>query len=635
MAVIALGHNGIGLGHVSRLMGLCESLVVAGVKPVLFAEGSGYSVIPHDFPSASVPRISDQTPQLRSEISRAISSLALLSFPSVLIEDTHPLSLEVANGVSRILVLRPIEWSQLKSLREYSEKFHSVLVADHPSSPTWPYNDRQTDEITSWNSWACVGPLYRRPLRSEIKDVKRRYRLTKGTRVCVFSMGGGGEHFGARDAVSFCRRARSIGNWLLAQGTSVRLVFVGGPLFDRYDLVPNMFTVVRDEPFMPALFAVADAAVIRPGFNSVWECIAGCTPIIPISGTSYIEPIARRVKNLESRGMAFTRIGACWSDGARARMSRAARVAGKRWNGRAGSEIIRSIVHRKNDPPLEHVGRSTNLLSEARPCISETGEEESCEADLRKLSDILCRKMVSVRIDDVTDLTGTTKILIELCEEFGLGVSLEIVPYFAQISCNNLQRCRIAGDLIEVSQHGYSHILRSYRPGPKSEFTFCEVAIEKEADEIAKGKAALEKRFPKEFHNGFSPPFDGTPMWLPECWAQLGGEYISVMEARPAGTRIPFVVNSVDVWNWTIGSRYSLSHIRREIISSIVRSGHAGLVLHPTHFSFPEDIRWLRNLFKWLQRGKVEFVMPSRRAQLQCSRVIESPFRRYSSLAAS
>ena len=635
MAVVALGHNGIGLGHVSRLIGLCESLAGAGLKPILLAEGSGYSVIPHDFPSASVPTISDQSSQVRSEISSAISSLALLSFPSVVIEDTHPLALEIANGVSRILVLRPIEWSQLKTLREYTEKFHSVLVADHPSSPTWPYDDRQTDQIKSWNSWACVGPLYRRPLRSEIKDVKRRYRLTKEMRLCVFSMGGGGEHFGARDAVSFCRKARSIGNWILAQDRNVRLVFVGGPLFNRYDLVPNIFTVVSDEPFMPALFAVADAAVIRPGFNSVWECIAGCTPIIPISGTSYIEPIALRVKNLESRGMAFADIGACWNDGARARMSQAARVAGKRWSGQAGSEIIRKIVPRKNHPPIEYVRRGTNLSSEATSSLSETCEEESCEADLQKLTEILCCKTVSIRIDDVTDLSEKTTAPVELCEEFGLGVSLEIVPYFAEIACNNLRRCGIAGDLIEVSQHGYSHILRSYPPWPKSEFTFCDVAIDKEVDEIAKGKAVLEKRFPKEFRNGFSPPFDGIPMWLPECWAQLGGEYLSVMEARPTGTRIPFVVNSVDVWNWTIGRRYSLSRIRSEIISAIVRSGHAGLVLHPTHFSAPENIRWLRNLLQWLQRGKVEFVLPSRRAQLQSSRVINSPFRRYSSLAAS
>jgi len=262
-------------------------------------------------------------------------------------------------------------------------------------------------------------------------------------------------------------------------------------------------------------------------------------------------------------------------------------------------------------------------------------EETSCEADLRLLNGIRSQKRVSVRIDDVTALTGETKTLIELCEEQGTGVALEIVPYFSDISSRSLQRCRIARDSIEIGQHGYSHILRSRHPWPKSEFSFSEVAAQRESDEVAIGKAILERQFPKEFRCGFSPPFDGMPTWLPECWVQLGGQYLSVMETKPTGARIPFVVNSIDIWNWKMCCRHSLSQVRNEIISSILRSGHAGLVLHPIHFSTPDSVAWLRRLCEWLRSGNVEFVLPSKSAQLQGSRVVESPYRRYSSLAPS
>jgi hypothetical protein len=632
VAVIALGHNGIGLGHVSRLISLCERLASAGEKPVLLAEGSSYCVIPHDFPSASLSKVGDQSPRVRSEIGRALSALALISSPSVVVEDTHPLALNFARSISRILVVRPIEWRELKKLKEASDKFHIVVIADHPGSPTWPYTNSQTSQISSWRSWFCIGPLHRRASNTEIDDVKKRYGLTSQTRLCVFSMGGGGEHFGANDAVLFCKRARSIGNWVLKRDPKARLVFVGGPLFQRYDLIPQFFTIARSETFMPALFALADVAVIRPGFNSVWECIAGGTPIIPILGTSYIEPMEHRVARLQSSGIAFRHISDCWDSHGRRRVRRRARIAAMRWNRCGATRMLRKIFAKGSELRPDGVEEGPTFVR--APSFDSLKEEESWEVDLQRLREMRC-KSVSVRIDDVTTLTDVTKSLVELCGEFGLGVSLEVVPYFTQISRARLLRCKIANELVEVGQHGYSHILRSCHPGPKSEFTFSEVGIEKEIDEIAKGKRILEKNFPKEFRNGFSPPFDGMPSWLGESWAQLGGQYFSVMEARPTGTRIPFVINSVDVWNWAMNRPHSLSHIRKEIISAVARSSHAGLVLHANHFVTTESMEWLRKLLNWLRGACVEFVLPSRCAGLQSLAVVTSPFRRYASVAFS
>jgi hypothetical protein len=634
VAIVALGHNGIGLGHVSRLIGLCEALAGAGRKPILVAEGSGYHAIPHGFPSASIPKISDQTPKVRSEIGKAISSLALISTPSVIVEDTHPLPLSLAEDVSRLLVVRPLVWSELKRLRkECSPKYRNVLVADHPLSPTWPYNTLQTKEIKTWKDWLFVGPIYRRPIQSEINDVKRRYRWKRGARICVFSMGGGGEHYGAEDASWFCKRSLALGKSLLDQDPSARLVFVGGPLFKRYDLIPDIFTVVKNEPFMPALLTIADAAVIRPGFNSVWECIAGATAIIPITGTSYQEPMDIRMKSLKSRGIAHSDIRTLWNrPNVCARTVRTCRIVAKRWKGNASLDHFDRILNSIAETHLHPLRVATNASNRANLQFAKMCNAISNDTDLQRLRDIRWHKKVSVRIDDVVALTETTKALIEESGRHAIGVSLEIIPYFSEISSKDFTRFKIPSDLIEVGQHGYSHILRAQLPWPKSEFSFSEVAVEKEIDEIAAGKAILERRFRREFQHGFSPPFDGLPAWLPECWAQLGGKYLSVIQSKPAGTRIALVANSIDIWNWKYFRRHTLQYVRSQIVSSILRSGHAGLVLHPIHFSTPDSIKWLRDLYDWLDQGGAEFVLPSKIAQLQSSKVIESPTRRYLSL---
>jgi hypothetical protein len=92
-------------------------------------------------------------------------------------------------------------------------------------------------------------------------------------------------------------------------------------------------------------------------------------------------------------------------------------------------------------------------------------------------------------------------------------------------------------------------------------------------------------------------------------------------------------MNSIDVWNWQRVRRHSASRIRHSIVRSIVRSGHAGLVLHPCHFLNAESITWLDHLLLWLLDTGIEFVLPSQVAQLQAAKVFSSALRRYESLA--
>src|SRR4029077_18814286 len=101
MAIIALGHNGIGLGHISRIIAVCDMIAKAGGKPLLVSEGLGHLAIPHRIPSTSISHLSSLSREKRSELQRCINALAVMSEPAVVIEDTHPLGLDLAKEVTR------------------------------------------------------------------------------------------------------------------------------------------------------------------------------------------------------------------------------------------------------------------------------------------------------------------------------------------------------------------------------------------------------------------------------------------------------------------------------------------------------------------------------------------------------
>jgi hypothetical protein len=637
MAIVALGHNGIGLGHVSRIITICEMLARAGGRPLLLTEGvTAYSAIPHSIPSAAIPKICYLSPKERHQMEGVITSLARLSSPSVVIEDTHPLGLTLdSDQLTRILILRPITWTTLLELRRgVARQYKRVFVADQPQSPTWPYTERQTATISSWSDWHFVGPVYRSPTASEIDEVRRRYGWSAVNRICVFSMGGGGEHFGASDARMFVKKASRIASRLRQLDPSAQSVFVKGPLFSEAVRIPSCFRVVDQEPLMPALFVVADAAVLRPGFNSVWECIAGNTPIIPISGTSYQEPIPARLKRLNAFGLLSHNIEDVWKN------KKTKMTAGRpraEWFGSLGTDLDSRLIGFLSRPEstigVTEKGRSTTAAPKVsrqqyRPfsdCLSPT---------IDRLRSLLSSKVFTIRIDDVTQLDERTAALIDIVSIRGVRFSLEIIPYLCGISDLDLRKRGLNSDMAEVGQHGYSHIQREPLGGRKSEFSLntSEVPIY-QVEELATGKQTMEQRFPRYFRRGFSAPYDGLPSWLAETWQQLGGEFISVIRQRPYGARLRAVVNSIDLWDWTNNRLIDVNDTIDQIYLSTIRLGYAGLVLHPQHFCDQNRLSWLDSLLRTLESVGFRSVLPSRIAQLQAQRIQQSPNRQYESLA--
>lgn len=721
MPVILVARNTIGLGHIARSVALSEQLAEHGLAPLLIISGGHRFAIRHDIPSAAVNyRTFDIS---RQAFYKYIQNLALMSSPAVIVEDTIPEIPSLDSEVKRVLILRPPTFDAALGLNDnHGDIYDRIVVADHPDSPTWPYSLPETGKLMKLPNWHFGGPIYRKPDELAIDRLRKKYGAFPNGRICVFTMGGGGEHEGTDDARIFVERSTEIAMSLRRIDERAHLIFVKGPLFRSNISIPSVFKVVEQEREMPALIAAADTAVIRPGFNTTWECIAGGTPFLPIFGSSFQEPIPTRVARLQSAGCTLPDIASVWGSAeCLAGHARAAQQLVANWPGRVPGAIIadcfsdlpRQKAERKEpvralvldarapgaEPSVKELAESLrgenveveftrasrsargtlHLIGGRRPedehCAffdpefiitvgkdeildetlirppwrfrrhishSTTGEtsseliksrdgvspESSTQPDLRA-SSAFTKAALSVRIDDVGTFSPEFRELLLVFQDNGIPVSLEVVPYLCRFSDDELDSIDPTGTTIEVSQHGYCHLARKAAGTRKSEFVDATAGpLLEEGKDLTHGFSVLKNRFPKRFHGGFSPPYDSLPGWLAPFWLTLGGSYITMLQTRRLGARIPHLVMSIDPWDWNRNRFHSSGSIWNQAYEGGCRLGHAGIVLHHQHFTSKPALRWLDQMLSSLPDFSRR-TLPSELVSLAADRIARSPLRRY------
>jgi len=572
MAILFLAHNGIGLGHLARSLAICDALTALGEAPVIFAQGTGPYLGHLQYPGMTIPSIRKADIHERAAIIRDVERYATMSGPSVVFEDTHPCNLDLKRSIRRILVIRPTDFDYMSWLAEkYVDVYDTFLIADAPGSPTWIYDDSQTKVILGWPNWFVLGPVYRAPTEQQRAAVMERYQIQAGDPVCVLSMGGGGVRSASDDDLPrFVDSARTVGTDLQRIEPRTRLLFVKGPLFPMGVVLPREFEVISGEPHVPALISVARGAVIRPGFNTTWECLFGGVPFMPVYGTSYREPMAGRISRLQNLGLASFDLAARWKDPAWiSARNRRAQTIRTQWPGAPDPTVLARQI------------RSTRRV---RSFHSYAATDQGTSPPSKNS----CGPRLGIRIDDVGHLDDNLRWLIERIVERKLHASLEVIPYLCRISEADLDAMD-PDRFLTVSQHGYAHIPRASVACRRSEFTSEELPPEAEVSQIAAGREVLRARFPVRFSGGFSAPYDALPSWLGPLWSELGGQFISCIWARPRLAQIRVVYTSIETWDWKINAPLLPSEVLAAVRSSATRTGGAAVVIHPWLLSVPDE----------------------------------------------
>ena len=579
MALVMLALNGEGLGHLIRCTIVCDALKSVGEKPIIFSQGLYQPHGASHFPAKNIPSLWRAPEDVRKRVASELYTMAAISLPAIVVEDTHPNPIRLSPEVRRVLMVRPTSFEYLRSLRQRQSNVYAAFVlCDAPDSPTWPYTPDETKEVIGWDNWHVVGPIYRRATASDIDEVLRRYSLSADEDLCVFTMGGGGVHeVNDRDVERFMALATEVADRIQQGPRPVRLIFVKGPYFPPDVTVPDFFETVQHEPQMPALLSVARGAVIRAGFNTTWECLAAGTPFVPLVGTTVAEPVPERVSKLQALGLLPDSIDKFWfedrwrDDFRRLRAEIVVRHPGTP----RGLELQRLIVGEPSSPTV--VARAYAARSPGQ----RTQPARSPFAGLLGWG----RKPLplTIRIDDVTAPEPTMTWLLDLLASRGMRASLEVVPYLAGFDETLLDQYDVGLTLFEVSQHGYAHVPRSETGGRRYEFAPGSIEpTQHELAVIGQGRRQLMAAFPRRFTGGFSPPFDALPAWLPAAWQAEGGQFVSCLYTNHIeGAPLPVVRAGIDVWNWSEDRAVPRHRIRRMLDDQALSDGHIGIVLHP------------------------------------------------------
>jgi predicted glycosyltransferase len=350
MALAYITQNGKGLGHLVRTRLICAHLRNYGLRPLVFAQGEDLeSYLPNDIVRC-IPHFWKMAADEQEWIAKEITGVVRLSEPQVILEDTHPLDYQFPSDAQRALILRPTTYSHLLEVLSDSRlRLSRVFIADHPQSPTWPYSREQWQQLAADGRVTAIGPIFSRPSADGIVEAAE---LVGKDPFCVVSAGGGGQFSGTSDIARFLERAAAVAEEILRSRT-MRFVLVKGPFFPSDVPVPELFTVIDETELMPAVFALADGAILRPGFNSTWECIAALTPIYPILGETFEEPVEGRLAHIRAEGLlSESPANDWWNDAWRRELKTKLEPLVERWTGYpVGTELADFVRHAPQTPP--------------------------------------------------------------------------------------------------------------------------------------------------------------------------------------------------------------------------------------------------------------------------------------------
>src|SRR5262245_18289830 len=144
MAYLLLPVNKIGHGHLTRALIFAAWLRDAGRQPMIALQGSSRYGASTSIPTTNVPTLYDLPYSQSQRIVNVLAQIALISSPSVIIEDTHPRTALWPRAVRRVVVVRPTILDHMRVLnRVHAKTAAALMICDHPESLTWPYDEAE------------------------------------------------------------------------------------------------------------------------------------------------------------------------------------------------------------------------------------------------------------------------------------------------------------------------------------------------------------------------------------------------------------------------------------------------------------------------------------------------------------
>lgn len=296
--------NGLGLGHVTRLLGIARALRrLSPESELLFLTSSEADGVLHQermaavkLPSKTIREATGLHKPRYLKLVQAVTWNTLAAFdPDVLVVDTYPMG-------SFEELIPALRWRQ-KNVFVFREQrpdavglpllqatlpLYDAVIVPHPQVEA-------VGEVPEPAKLRAVGPILVRE-RSELKsraEARRALGLDGDETLVYASFGGGGE--------PESRRALALAAQAVAKLPKARLVVGAGPLLRDVPTLPGA-TVLRGVYPMLEFLPAFDAAVSAAGYNSVHELLFAGVPSVFLPFERVLDDQTRRARFVEAQG---------------------------------------------------------------------------------------------------------------------------------------------------------------------------------------------------------------------------------------------------------------------------------------------------------------------------------------------
>lgn len=291
--------NGIGFGHIRRALNVAEAIstLVPDIDIMFISQASSLKLFEGvPYKAVNLPLLHRLPTNIAEKFFKELLNEFVKQYrPTVVVEDTHPdewcLSIPAVRNIPKILLLRRIDPLAIDDYLEagYIGIYDMILIANEEALFRSESQSAECELIFTLSSnFHFVGPIFKKPSDEEIKLVCEKYP-TKAPLIVV-NAGAGGEHLAEKFCLELFSTMTRVAHEFETLEIDAHFVIVLGPYFKGVLPSPTAnMTIVSYEPLLPALLAIASVAILRGGYNVVYEALGNGTPVIFIPSASYLE----------------------------------------------------------------------------------------------------------------------------------------------------------------------------------------------------------------------------------------------------------------------------------------------------------------------------------------------------------
>ena len=300
--IVFMLQNGIGFGHfklaltISKYMkDKCDISFITQAKSTVIFDNYDYKV--YNFPMLYSLKSNNEILIMNNLINKLIEDI----HPDLIIEDTYPedfyMNQKKKKNISKILLMNRLNSTEFENFfyNGVLNQYDKLIVLKEKDVFINEINAKEVKNYATYSDRIVyLNGVFNEPTEDVKKEVEKKYNLNNFEKNIVVNCGAGGWHIGNNICEKIFDKVIDVTNNLVKKGMNVQSILVLGPyskyLEEKYkESINEHIRIVDFETNLDALFTKTDLVILRPGYNTTMEALAGKQNVLLLPGISYME----------------------------------------------------------------------------------------------------------------------------------------------------------------------------------------------------------------------------------------------------------------------------------------------------------------------------------------------------------